>query len=105
MRAQEYGSRAMLVFEAGESVMETLKCWLADHSVSAASFTAIGAMSQVTLRYFDTTQRRYLDRELHEYLEVLHLTGNAGLLQGGTLHSWAHLPWRPALPHLGRPLR
>ncbi len=82
MRAQTYGSHSVLVFEAGEPVMETLKLWLAEHPVHGGSFTAIGGVRQVTLKYFNTSSRLYEERELREQLEVLHLTGNVGLLDG-----------------------
>ena len=42
MRSQNYGQHAALAFEPGEPVMATLKRWLADYSISGASFTAIG---------------------------------------------------------------
>lgn len=82
MRAQDYGAQAVLVFDAGEPVMATLKRWLAERNVTGASFTAIGGVRQVTLKYFNTTTRTYEEREINEQLEVLHLTGNAGLLDG-----------------------
>lgn len=82
MRAQNYGTHAMLVFETGEPIMATLKRWLADHKISGGTFTAIGGVRQVTLKYFNTTTRQYEERELTEQLEVLHLTGNVGLLHG-----------------------
>ncbi len=83
MRSQNYGQHAVLVFEAGEPVMATLKRWLADYTISGATITAIGGLRQVTLKYFNTTTRVYEEREINEQLEVLHLTGNAGLLNGG----------------------
>ncbi|HEU5347933.1 MAG TPA: PPC domain-containing DNA-binding protein, partial [Ktedonobacterales bacterium] len=82
MRSQNYGQQAVLVFEPGEAVMEPLKLWLAEHKISGGSFTAIGGMRQVTLKYFNTTTRLYEERELNDQLEVLHLTGNVGLLNG-----------------------
>jgi len=82
MRSQNYGQQAVLVFETGEPVMETLKHWLAQHQIGGGSFTAIGAMRQVTLKYFNTTTRTYEEREINEQLEVLNLTGNVGLLNG-----------------------
>jgi uncharacterized protein len=82
MRWQNYGAQAVLVFEAGEPVMATLKRWLADQKISSGAFTAIGGLRQVTLRYFNTTTRTYEEREINEQLEVLHLTGNLGLLNG-----------------------
>ena len=82
MRSQHYGQQAVLVFEAGEPVMATLKRWLAEHKIGAGAFTAIGGVRQVTLKYFNTTTRTYEERDLNEQLEVLHLTGNVGLLNG-----------------------
>jgi predicted DNA-binding protein with PD1-like motif len=82
MRSQNYGQHAVLVFESGEPVMATLKRWLAEYTISGAAFTAIGGLRQVTLKYFNTTTRVYEEREINEQLEVLHLTGNAGLLNG-----------------------
>lgn len=82
MRSQNYGQQAVLVFETGEPVMETLKRWLAQHQINGGSFTAIGGLRQVTLKYFNTTTRSYEEREINEQLEVLHLTGNVGLLNG-----------------------
>ena len=68
--------------EPGEPVMATLQRWLADYTISGATFTAIGGLRQVTLKYFNTTTRVYEEREINEQLEVLHLTGNVGLLNG-----------------------
>ncbi len=82
MRSQNYGPQAVLVFEAGEPVMATLKPWLAEHNVSGGAITAIGGLRQVTLKYFNTTARQYEEREINEQLEVLHLVGNVGLLNG-----------------------
>lgn len=82
MRSQNYGPQAVLVMEAGEPVMETLRRWLAEHKISGGSFTAIGGLRQVTLKYFNTTTRTYEEREINEQLEVLHLIGNVGLLEG-----------------------
>jgi uncharacterized protein len=82
MRSQNYGPQAVLVMEAGEPVMETVKRWLAEHKISGGSFTAIGGLRQVTLKYFNTTTRTYEEREISEQLEVLHLIGNVGLLDG-----------------------
>ena len=82
MRSQFYGQQAVLVFEAGEPVMATLKRWLAEHKIGAGAFTAIGGVRQVTLKYFNTTTRTYEERDFNEQLEVLHLTGNVGLLNG-----------------------
>ena len=50
MRSQNYGQQAVLVFETGEPVMETLKRWLAQHQIGGGSFTAIGGVRQVTLK-------------------------------------------------------
>lgn len=82
MRSQNYRSQAVLVLEAGEPVMQTVKRWLAEHKISGGAFTAIGGLRQVTLKYFNTSTRTYEEREISEQLEVLHLIGNVGILDG-----------------------
>lgn len=80
MRWQQLGVQALLVFDPGESVMATLTRWLAKQQVRAGTFTAIGGLRQVTLKYFNTDTRQYEERSFEEQFEVLNMTGNVGLL-------------------------
>ncbi len=65
-----------LVFQTGDTVIDTLTRFAQQNNLDAAHFTAIGAFSDVTLAYFDWESRQYQKIPLHEQLEVLSLLGD-----------------------------
>lgn len=78
-----HGQRTLVaIFEAGDEVMEGLEACAREHGLSAASFTGIGAFSDVTLGYFDLEKRDYLRIPMNEQVELLSLTGNVALAGG-----------------------
>ena len=66
----------MLVYEIGDGAVDELKRFCAEHDVRGGHFVAIGAFQEVTLRYFDWSEKRYLDLPLPEQVEVCTLAGN-----------------------------
>lgn len=68
-----------LVFETGEEVMEGLSSFARDEKLTAAQFTAIGALSHATLGYFQWPSRTYGRIELAQQVEVLSLIGDVAL--------------------------
>ena len=73
------GRRFILVFEPGEEVMARLTEFARELDISAASFTGIGAFSDVELGYFDWEAKDYRPIALDEQVEVLALTGDVAL--------------------------
>jgi predicted DNA-binding protein with PD1-like motif len=71
-----------LVFSTGDEVMTTLSAWCREQSVTAARFTAIGALSDVTLGWFDWQTKAYRDIPLEEQVEVLMLSGDVATSDG-----------------------
>jgi uncharacterized protein len=65
-----------LVFETGDEAMDGLKRFAAEHGVTAARFTAIGAFSDCVLAYFDWQTKEYEEHPLDEQAEVLALSGD-----------------------------
>lgn len=75
-----HGQRTFaVVLATGDEVMASLLAWARAANISAASFTGIGAFSQVTLGYFDMDARDYLRIAVDEQVEVLSLAGNVAL--------------------------
>lgn len=68
-----------VILETGDEVMACLKSFAADRELRAASFKAIGALSQATLAFFDWEEKRYLPIEVNEQVEVASLTGDIAL--------------------------
>ncbi len=75
----EHGRTVALVFASGDEVMETLPGWCRDQHVTGAHFTGIGALSGVTLGWFDWQEKTYREIPLEEQVEVLSLVGDVAL--------------------------
>jgi uncharacterized protein len=75
----EQGRTVVLVFASGDEVMGTLARWCREQAIGAARFTAIGALSDVTLGWFDWQTKSYREIPIDEQVEVLTLAGDVAL--------------------------
>jgi uncharacterized protein len=74
--ADEGGRTLAVIFDKGEEVAAGLLKIAQEHNLTAASFTAISALSNVTLGYFDRDRKDYKKIPIKEQVEALALTGN-----------------------------
>lgn len=65
-----------VVLETGEEVMACLQRFVTAERVGAAQLTAIGALSDVTLMYFDWDKKAYSRIPVREQVEVASLIGD-----------------------------
>jgi predicted DNA-binding protein with PD1-like motif len=65
-----------VVLETGDEVMQCLGQFVAAENVGAAQFTAIGALRDVVLMYFDWEKKDYLRIPVTEQVEVASLIGD-----------------------------
>lgn len=72
-----------IVLESGEEALASLQAFVDREEISAAQFSAIGAFSEATLRYFDWEARRYRDNPVREQVEVAALIGDVALGPNG----------------------
>jgi len=80
--AEANGRTLAVVFDKGEEAATGLIEIAQRHNLTAASFTAIGALSDVTLGYFDRERKDYKKIPIKEQVEALALTGNIALGDG-----------------------
>jgi uncharacterized protein len=66
----------LLVFETGDEIVTSLREFACREDLSAGRFTAIGAVSDLVLGFFDVTKREYQRTPMAEQVEVLTLVGN-----------------------------
>lgn len=71
-----------LVFETGDEAVSLLEGFAREQSLSAASFTAIGAFSDAVLGYFDWERKEYRRIPVEEQVEVLTLAGDVATKDG-----------------------
>jgi uncharacterized protein len=84
VKSQRVGGdeRHVLVFDNGDEVVEQLVQFAKRENVAAASFTGIGAFSDVTLGFFERERRDYKRIPIDEQVEVLVLAGDIALKAG-----------------------
>jgi predicted DNA-binding protein with PD1-like motif len=77
-----------LIFETGEKIIAGVTQFASDLRFTAGHFTAIGALSDVTLGFFDWEQKEYKKIPIGEQVEVLSLVGDIALKDGEpTVHA------------------
>jgi uncharacterized protein len=80
---EQHGEKTfVIVFAKGEEVVAGLQRFAEEHQVTAAHFTAVGALRDVVLGYFERERKDYKRIPLHEQVEVLSLVGNMALADG-----------------------
>jgi predicted DNA-binding protein with PD1-like motif len=72
-----------IVLDAGEEVMGALQSFAERQAITAAQFTAIGALSDVVLMYFDWQKKDYLRIPVREQVEVASLIGDVAEAPSG----------------------
>ena len=79
----ENGQRTFaIVFDTGDEVADGLLRFATDANITAAHFTAIGALRNVTLGYFEIERKEYHRIPIREQVEVLSLVGNVATADG-----------------------
>ena len=68
-----------LVFDTGDEVLSGILAFAKKESLSGSHFTAIGALSDVTLGFFDWDKKNYQKLQISEQVEVLSLIGDIAL--------------------------
>jgi predicted DNA-binding protein with PD1-like motif len=80
---EESGQKTFaVVFETGDEVASGLLAFAKEKSLAGSHFTAIGALSDVTLGFFDWDKKDYLKLQINEQVEVLSLIGDIALNKG-----------------------
>lgn len=65
-----------VIMDKGDEVLSSIKKFAARERILAAQITAIGAFSDVVLRYFDWDAKEYRDVPVREQVEVAALNGD-----------------------------
>jgi predicted DNA-binding protein with PD1-like motif len=74
---ESHGQRTfVVVLDSGEEVMECLQRFVGEHRIFAGQITAIGALRDVVLSYFDWNTKDYLHIPVNEQVEVASLIGD-----------------------------
>ncbi|HEX5738194.1 MAG TPA: PPC domain-containing DNA-binding protein [Hydrogenophaga sp.] len=68
-----------LVLSDGDEAVSIIEAFAREHGLTASRLSAIGALRQVGLGYFDWDSKEYLPIDFDEQMEVLSLLGDVAL--------------------------
>ncbi|HVX10692.1 MAG TPA: PPC domain-containing DNA-binding protein [Pirellulales bacterium] len=92
----------VLVLDTGEEVTGALLDFAKKQQIRTASFTAIGALRELTLGYFDWQKKEYEKIHVAEQVELLSLAGNiVSSKDGPKLHAHIVVGKRDGTAHGG----
>jgi len=80
MEHRRIGDRIIARLHRGDEILGSLRALARSEAIPSATFTGLGAVSEITLALYDTSERAYKETELKEMLEVASLTGNVSWL-------------------------
>lgn len=66
----------LLRFDRGEEFIASLQEYCKKEKIHAASFQALGAAGELTLAYYNLSDKRYEDHDVTEDVEILSILGN-----------------------------
>lgn len=88
MRSKQVGTAHLLRLDRGEEIVSSLTAYLCGQNIRAGSFSGIGAVDRVALRYYRLATKDYASREFSGEFEIIALNGNVSLVDGA---SWPHI--------------
>lgn len=71
----------ILRFDRGEDVIEKLRRFCEEENIQAGSLTAIGAVQEIELAFYDVDTQEYLSTTFTEKLEIASVVGNVSRLE------------------------
>jgi predicted DNA-binding protein with PD1-like motif len=78
-----HGQRTFaVILSTGDEVMTSLKQFVMQQKITAAQISAIGALSDAVLLYFDWDKKDYMKIPVHEQVEVASLLGDVAEADG-----------------------
>jgi len=72
-----------LILETGDEVLSCIENFARKEDLDGAQFSAIGALSDAVLTYFDWETKDYLENPVDEQVEVASLNGDVALSPDG----------------------
>lgn len=75
-------SHSVVRLERGEEVFATLMSFCDREGIQAATFSALGAVKDAKLGYYDLATKQYGSKEYKDDHEVASMTGNVALVDG-----------------------
>src|SRR5690625_2128182 len=65
-----------------EEITKAITAFCKEHEIKVGTVSGIGAIKEVSLRFFDPATKEYVDKTFSEQMEISNLTGNISETDG-----------------------
>lgn len=79
---KKIGDRYIVSIDNHEEIGGALMAFCEEKGIKAGSISGIGAISELTLRFFNPETKAYEDKTFCEQMEISNLTGNISTMDG-----------------------
>ncbi|SFU59793.1 hypothetical protein SAMN05216480_10945 [Pustulibacterium marinum] len=83
--ARKAGDNYIVSVKDKTSILDALTDFVKNQNIQAGQITGIGAANEATLRFFDPTTKKYVDKTFTEQMEISNLSGNISEVEGKPL--------------------
>ena len=91
---KQIGNKYIISINTSEEIVNALNLFCEERKIKSGSITGLGAINEVTLRFFHPETKTFVDKTFREQMEISNLTGNrrSEFFQLGTNdHEWKTL--------------
>lgn len=81
---KQMGDKYVVSLRNRAEITGTLAAFCVEKKITAGTIVGLGAVSELTLRFFSPRLKKYMDKTFHEQLEISNLIGNISTLDGCT---------------------
>ncbi|MBI3036744.1 DNA-binding protein [Candidatus Woesearchaeota archaeon] len=81
MKHQQLGNAFVLLLSTGERLIESITAFCKEKKITAAHFTAIGAVKEAELGFYNLAAKEYRWKKAEAELELDNATGNVALFE------------------------
>lgn len=82
MEYKRFGSKYVMRMDKGEELVQTLKDFVIKENIKLGYITGLGAVTDVEVGLFNTTEKKYYSQMFKEDYEVTSLHGNISTMNG-----------------------
>ena len=79
---KQIGNKYIISINTSEEIVNALNLFCEERKIKSGSITGLGAINEVTLRFFNPETKSFVDKTFREQMEISNLTGNISTMNG-----------------------
>lgn len=79
---KQVGDKYIVSIHTGQEIVKALTTFCEEKNIKSGTISGLGAINEVTLRFFNPPTKKYVDKTFREQMEISNLTGNISTMEG-----------------------